>query len=292
MKKLISLVLILSLTLCGCSAPRSSSALQPNSASQSYFAVESGSAMPSSFVETNSFVSQPSSYLQVYSTTGTQYEYNPDMDIDSNYDGNFKLIGLTEFKQKYEIKEYLKYTESDNPTYNKALEAFNLYLTVKTDGLTKENYTYLLDDHVPVIRKYALFDFDMDGIPEMITDSSLSISSLVKVHKYVDGKLSSWQVPWAILHGPMEMLSNGLIYIQHSSLGMLSEVYKMDDTGGFSLIGSHYCTGKLLENGEMEIIFNLYGKDVNREEWEEYMKKSGGKADIQWIDYYEEYIVK
>ncbi|MBR5874151.1 MAG: hypothetical protein IKY90_05365 [Oscillospiraceae bacterium] len=222
MRKLIALILIFSILLCGCTTGHTDSV--PHSSS----VVERSTVSRSSSEKDAISVSRTSSVYDKSSQTEPDSEPSNSQNMNSTVNDN-----ISDEKTNYFVK-YNFFTEdaSKSNEYNKAIKLYNDYMIKKLENWSyKDDFCY--DDDV--VTGYCLYDFENDGIPELLVRYGSPILAEAEVYTYVNGDIvHSWV-------GDMCILKNGMIgyrrvgtyhrytFCKHNADGTFSNVLKLEE---------------------------------------------------------------
>ncbi len=196
--------------LCGCSTQ------QPNSVPQS------------SSVVGNSSVEQSSK-----SDNSVQAETNSGTISSETLNSGLNDTDITDEETNYfENHSFFTEDSSKSDEYNKAIKCYNDYLI---EGLKNWYYDEDFNYGEDIITGYCLYDFESDGIPELLVRYGSPILQEAKVCTYLNGDIvSSWV-------GDMRILENGIIgyyrvgtyhrytFCKHNADGNFERILKLEE---------------------------------------------------------------
>ena len=194
MRKLIALILIFSILLCGCTTGHTDSVPQSSSV------VENSSSVPqSSSVVESSSMPQSSSKL--------------DMNPPTN-----KYSSDTEFR-RYVKDAIIPFDNDKSDEYNNAMRIYKTYLGAA--------YTA---EHTEFIDSFCFYDMNGDDIPELIISRFYHI--YVGSVNEDEGKIEWWEdTGHSATNGPTKILANGMLASRSSSTGSTFTFLQYDKTG-------------------------------------------------------------
>lgn len=194
MKRILSLILICSVLLCGCGDG------QPGSVPRSSSVVENSSSVPrSSSVVESSSMPQSSSKL--------------DMNPPTN-----KYSSDTEFR-RYVKDDIIPFDSAKSDEYNNAMRIYMTYLGAA--------YTA---EHTEFIDSFCFYDMNGDDIPELIISRFYHI--YVGSVNEDEGKIDWWEdTGHSSMNGPTKILANGMLASRHSSTGSTFTFFQYDKNG-------------------------------------------------------------
>ncbi len=194
MNRLLSLFLIFSLLLCGCTTGQSSSVPQS-----------------SSVVENSSSVQRSSSVTDI--SSALQSSSKLDMNPPSN-----KYSSDTKFR-RYVKDGIMPFDSTKSDEYNNAMRIYKTYLGAA--------YTA---EHTELIDSFCFYDMNGDDIPELIISRFYHI--FVGSVNGDEGKIEWWEdTGHSATNGPTKILVNGMLASRSSSTGTTFTFLEYDKNG-------------------------------------------------------------
>ena len=188
-------------------------------------------------------------------------------------------------------KEYLKTDPTKGEAYNAAIKAYNEFLNGKISAKDKNtNKTFNINKITnmngnPGIDRFALFDVNGDGIPELHTCAMTYL-----VFSYQDKQVVLWyESGHNFMEGSTYMLENGALFAFSATIGRSYDYTTFGPDGTAATISFFDAATFDGQDVPENASYSFRGKDVSKKEFDTLTKKyislSKKPASIEWHKY-------
>ena len=194
-------------------------------------------------------------------------------------------------------KEYLNPDSTKGEAYQAAINAYNAFLNGEgnakiTDVKNGEdtNQTISIHDLDAInggsgIDRFALFDVNRDGIPELHTRSLT-----YHVFSYQDGRMVlRYEAPVNLMNGTVDVLENGALFTMQESTGKFYEYAAFDSNGVDSIVRFSEPSSPDDQGVSEDVPYVFMDREVSKEEYTrltaDYLALSKEPASLTWADY-------
>ncbi len=184
---------------------------------------------------------------------------------------------------------YLETDPEQSPAYNRAITAYNAFLNGQIAAKAKDDSERLISGYGRIsdgqsgIDRYALFDVNNDGIPELFIDAAID-----HILAFDGVNLAEWYSSMSWMG--IQLLKNGAVLDIHSSTGVFYNYLTFGPGGIEKFI--HFSSPPKGESGQ----FYYYGEGesepsqkVSKDEWETltkpYLEQAEKTVTLNWTEW-------